>query len=282
MDRGSGSDPLSVPAALDLAGLADFAEHLAATGGAMLAEAAQLRPEVAIKPDRSFVTDLDRAIERRLRAAIAARYPDHGIIGEEDGAERAEAALQWVLDPVDGTAPFIAGVPVYATLVAFAVEGVPLIGVAEFPGAGRRFRGVSGAPTLLNGLPCRTRPGAALNTAMLGCMNPDFFAADERRALDALQSATGWRIYGTSSLAYGLLASGRIDLALDTRLSPYDFACYRPIVEGAGGVVADWDGVPLTLASGPRVLAAADRDLHEAARAIVVGAMSGQDTSTGA
>jgi inositol-phosphate phosphatase / L-galactose 1-phosphate phosphatase / histidinol-phosphatase len=251
---------------IDLDALAAFAEHLADIGSAMLQAADASQPTIAVKADRSFVTDVDRAIEQRMRSEIAARFPSHGIIGEEEGPERPEAEVQWVLDPVDGTAPFIAGVPVYATLVAVTVAGIPVIGVADFVAAGRRFCGVKGRPTLQNGQPCRTR-SVGLSDAMLGCMNPDFFDAQERAALDSLRAATAWRIYGTSSLAYGLLAAGRVDVCLDTRLQVYDFACYRPIIEGAGGVVTDWQGAPLTLGSGPRVLAAGGAQTHEAALA---------------
>jgi histidinol phosphatase-like enzyme (inositol monophosphatase family) len=252
----------------DLDTLAAFAEHLADIGHQMLREAEKGRREVVVKPDRSFVTDLDRAIELRLRAEIAARYPDHGIIGEEEGLERPDAAIRWVLDPIDGTAPFIAGVPVYATLVALALEGEPMIGVADFVAAGRRFTGVRGRPTLQNGAPCRTRE-TSMAGAMLACMNPDFFVDGERQALERLRDATAWRIYGTSSLAYGLLAAGSIDLCFDTRLQVHDFACYLPIIEGAGGVVTDWDGQRLTLASGPRVLAAGCAELHEQACSLI-------------
>ncbi|MFY8040884.1 MAG: inositol monophosphatase family protein [Bosea sp. (in: a-proteobacteria)] len=256
--------------ALDLEALTAFAEHLADIGREMLIGAEDEARDVAVKADRSFVTDLDRRIEQKLRHEITSRFPGHGLIGEEEGRERSDAPIQWVLDPIDGTAPFIAGVPVYATLVAMAVEGVPVIGVADFPPARRRFVGVSGRPTLQNGRRCDTR-AAPLEGAMLACMNPDFFAAEERLALDSLRSATAWRIYGTSSLAYGLLAAGRIDLCFDTRLQIYDFASYRPIIEGAGGCVTDWAGAALTLDSGPRILAAGSHALHDTALALVQG-----------
>jgi histidinol phosphatase-like enzyme (inositol monophosphatase family) len=252
----------------DLEALTVFAEHLADIGHEMLVGAEDVARDVVVKADRSFVTDLDRRIEQKLRSEITSRFPEHGIIGEEEGRERPDAAIQWVLDPIDGTAPFIAGVPVYATLVAMAIEGVPVIGVADFPAARRRFVGMSGRPTLQNGRRCDTR-AASLDGAMLACMNPDFFPMEERPALDALRTATAWRIYGTSSLAYGLLSAGRIDLCLDTRLQVYDFASYRPIIEGAGGRVTDWGGKALTLESGPRILAAGSDALHDEAMALV-------------
>jgi inositol-phosphate phosphatase / L-galactose 1-phosphate phosphatase / histidinol-phosphatase len=247
----------------DLHDCAAFASHLADIARGMLTHASGHRPDMEVKPDRSFVTALDREIERRLRGEITSRYPAHGIIGEEDGAERPDAAIQWVLDPIDGTAPFIAGVPVYGTLIALAVDGVPILGIMDMPAAGRRWVGVAGLPTTLNGAPCRTRPCPSLDRAIMACMNPDFFDAKERLKLDALKAATSWRIYGTSSMGYGLLASGRVDVALDTRLQPYDYACYRPIIEGAGGVVTDWAGEPVTLSTGSRILAAGDAALHE-------------------
>ncbi len=255
--------------ALDIDPLVAFAEHLAGLARAMLVEATARRPDVEVKADRSFVTALDREIEQRLRREIVARYPDHGIIGEEEGRDRPDAALQWVLDPIDGTAAFIAGMPVYGTLIAFAVDHIPVIGVMDLPAADNRWIGATGRPTTHNGRPCRTRSTSETSGAMMACMNPDFFAEQERQALDDLKAATAWRIYGGSSMGYGLLASGRIDLCLDTRLQPYDFACYGPIIAGAGGIVTDWRGERLTLASGPRVLAACTPDLHERAMALV-------------
>jgi inositol-phosphate phosphatase/L-galactose 1-phosphate phosphatase/histidinol-phosphatase len=253
----------------DRARLAAFAQHLADIARGMLEQGVADAPAVGVKADRSFVTVLDRAIEQRLRREIAARFREHGIIGEEEGRERENAALQWVLDPIDGTAPFIAGVPVYGTLVALAEDGVPTIGVMDLPAANNRWVGVAGEATTHNGRPARARRCPAPAEAIMACMNPDFFAADERPVLDRLVAATRWRIYGTSSMGYGLMASGRIDLALDTRLQIYDFACYRPILEGAGGRVTDWRGEAVTLATGTRILAAGDPGLHEAALAMV-------------
>lgn len=255
--------------AQDLAPFADFARHLADIARGMLTAATAVSPDVEIKADRSFVTALDRAIEQRLRREIAARYPEHGIIGEEEGREREGAAIQWILDPIDGTAPFIAGVPVYGTLIAVAVDGIPVIGIMDLPAADNRWIGMAGAPTTHNGRPVRTRAGTSLGGAILACMNPDFFTPEDKARLDRLVEATHWRIYGTSSMGYGLMASGRIDLAMDCRLQIHDFACYRPIIEGAGGIVTDWRGAPVTLETGTRILAAGDHALHEAARSLL-------------
>lgn len=250
---------------IDLDDLTRFAEYLADIARPMLLVAASAQAAIETKADRSFVTATDKAIEQRLRRAIAERFPEHGIIGEEEGRERESASVQWVLDPIDGTAPFIAGVPVFGTLIALAIDDVPVIGVMDFPMTNDRLVGQSGAVTLHNRKPCRTRNCITLDKAIMATMNPDFFTADETAALDRLQSATAWRIYGTSSFGYGQLARGRIDLAFDTRLAIHDFAVYRPIIEGAGGVVTDWQGGPITLRSGQQVLAAGTLSLHRQA-----------------
>jgi inositol-phosphate phosphatase/L-galactose 1-phosphate phosphatase/histidinol-phosphatase len=255
----------------DLTTLADFARHLADIARGMLMATTAASPEVSVKADRSFVTALDRAIEQRLRGEIAARYPDHGIIGEEEGREREGAAIQWILDPIDGTAPFVAGVPVYGTLVAVALDGIPVIGVMDLPAADNRWIGIAGSPTTHNGRAVRTRAGTPLARAILACMNPDFFTQDDKVRFDRLVAATHWRIYGTSSMGYGLMASGRTDLAMDSRLQIYDCACYRPIIEGAGGIVTDWQGAPVTLETGTRILAAGDKALHDIALATLRG-----------
>jgi inositol-phosphate phosphatase / L-galactose 1-phosphate phosphatase / histidinol-phosphatase len=260
------SDPLTLPkVSNDLNDLTRFAEHLAGIARPMLLEAASRHATIETKSDRSFVTATDKAIEQRLRREIAERYPEHGIIGEEEGRERESASVQWVLDPLDGTAPFIAGVPVFGTLIALAIDDTPVIGVMDFPMTNDRMVGQSGALTLHNGKPCRTRNCTTLDKAIMATMNPDFFSDHETAALDRLRSATAWRIYGTSSFGHGQLARGRIDLAFDTRLAIHDFAVYRPIIEGAGGVVTDWQGSAITLRSGPQVLAAGSQGLHRQA-----------------
>lgn len=250
-----------------------FALGLADEAGAMLAKAASARPEVEVKPDRSFVTDLDRAIELRLRDRIADRYPDHGVIGEE-GGEPVVRDLTWVLDPIDGTAAFIAGMPVYGTLIALMQDDTPILGIIDLPSTSERWVGVAGRPTRHGGRVCATRACASLPEAILSASNPDFFSAEELPALEAMRAATAWRIYGGACRAYGLLASGRTDLAIDTRLKLWDYAPYVPIIEGAGGIVTDWQGRRLSMQSGPQLLAAGDPARHREALALVEKALA--------
>lgn len=257
-----------------------FAGQLADAAHELLAPAAALRPEVEVKADRSFVTALDAQIETRLRELIGARYPNHGILGEEHGASSADAEAVWVLDPIDGTAPFIAGVPVFGTLIALALGGQPIIGVMHLPVTRQRWEGVVGRDTTLNGSRIRVRSCEALGQAILTSSNPDFFSAAERPALDALRAHTAWRIYGGCCMSYGLLAAGRTDVAIDTGFKVWDYAPFRPIVEGAGGVITDWQGQPLSLNSGNQVLAAGGAQRHDEALRLIEGALTNPRADT--
>jgi histidinol phosphatase-like enzyme (inositol monophosphatase family) len=251
----------------------DFACLLAQESGGILREAATVRPDVEVKPDRSFVTALDARIERRMREMLADRFPGHGVLGEEEAPTDLDADLVWVLDPIDGTAAFIAGLPVYGTLIALMRAGEPILGIVDHPITGDRWIGVKGRPTTHNGRPCRTRACGALSEAILSASNPDFFDAEETPALDAMRAATAWRIWGGACMSYGLLASGRTDAAFDTRLKLWDFAPFRPIIEGAGGVITDWEGRPIDHMTGKRIMAAGDPARHRDMLRLVEDAM---------
>jgi histidinol phosphatase-like enzyme (inositol monophosphatase family) len=244
------------------------AEELAEISRLMLSGAAG-GAKAESKPDRSFVTAMDRAIEQRLREVIGRRFPGHGVWGEEFGRTDPDAEFQWIIDPVDGTAQFIAGIPVHSTLIALAQGGIPIIGVMDFPATGERWTGCVGRPTLHNGSPCRVRSCADLGEAVMSTSSPDFYGEAERPVLAALQKETRWRIYGGAAMSHARLASGRTDLACDTGFQVYDYAAMRPVIEGAGGIITDWEGRPLTLASGNRLVAAGSGKIHAAAIRVI-------------
>lgn len=246
-----------------------FASELADRARVVLAREMAQGLGVEIKPDRSFVTHVDRAIEIELRQMITARYPQHGIIGEEDGSENTGASHVWVLDPIDGTAPFIVGIPVYGTLIALAVEGVPQLGIIDVPPVEARWLGVPGRATTLNGQAVRCRGCEGLAQAVMTNSNQDYMSEAELPALNAMRRATANRVYGGASLNYGRLAEGRSDLAMDAGQKVFDFAPFRPVIEGAGGVITDWAGQPLTLESDGRILAAGGQQCHRAALDVI-------------
>jgi histidinol phosphatase-like enzyme (inositol monophosphatase family) len=237
--------------------------------------------ETSTKTDKTFVTQLDLAIELKLRGMIRTVYPDHGILGEEFEPHAIDAPYVWSLDPIDGTMALLTGMPVYSTLIALLHHGQPVIGVMHFPATQERWVGALGQPTLRNGQVCHTRVSAStitsetceqdlLSTAVQSASSPDFFKQpDERRALAAVTEQTAWRIYGGAAMSYGRLASGTIDVSIDAGLKLYDYAAFVPIVQGAGGVITDWAGQPLTLNSGSQVLAAGDSRRHAAALRVI-------------
>ncbi len=209
------------------------------------------------------VTEADRAAEAAMRRLIAARFPDHGIVGEELGAERADADYVWVLDPIDGTRAFISGVPVWGTLIGLLHEGQPILGMMAQPftrerffGDGRsaRYTGSDGSRAL------RTRSCRDLAEAALFTTDPHLFAADEKPAYARVESAVRLRRYGCDCYAYCMVAMGFVDLVVEAGLHPYDIVALIPIIEGAGGRVTDWTG--RRAAAGGRILAAGDPTLH--------------------
>ena len=177
-----------------------------------------------------------------MRRLIAARFPDHGIIGEEFGREREDAEFVWVLDPIDGTKSFISGVPLFGTLIALAHRGRPILGIIDQPISRERWIGAAGRPTTFNGAPVRCRPCPALAAATVVLDQPRHVPGRRRRRLRPRRGAAKLVRFGADCYAYGLLACGFIDLVIEASLKPYDFCAMVPIVEGAGGIATDWQG----------------------------------------
>ena len=219
------------------------------------------------------VTEADRAAELTLRKLIARTFPTHGILGEEFGDERLDAEYVWVLDPIDGTRAFVAGLPTWGTLIGLTRHGVPVRGLMHQPFLGETFSGDGGSARLRGPRGDRvlcTRRLGNLSEALLATTDPRLFAeGGERERFAALEGRVRLSRYGTDCYAYCMLAAGQIDLVVEAGLKPYDIVALIPIVEGAGGIVTSWDGG--SAAQGGRIVAAGDRRLHEAALAILNG-----------
>jgi len=220
---------------------------------------------IETKDDLSPVTRADRETEAVLRHLISARFPDHGIFGEETGQSDIDRDFVWVLDPIDGTRSFVCGFPLWGTLIALAWRGQPVLSVLDAPALKERWVGCIGQPTIYNGHPCRTRPLAGLNQARLYTSSPDMFQGDQIGRFDALSGQVADRRFGGDCCAYGFLANGWIDLVAEADMKPYDYMALVPVVEGAGGCMSDWEGHPLRLDTPGTVLAAGDATGHAAA-----------------
>jgi histidinol phosphatase-like enzyme (inositol monophosphatase family) len=212
------------------------------------------------KADRSYVTEADRAAEAAMRKLIEEAFPADGIIGEEYGTRNEGAGRQWVLDPIDGTTSFIAGRPIFGTLIALLQDGWPVLGIIDQPVAGERWVGRIGQPTLFNGKPAQAKPLKELSDAVLATTSPHLFTNEEADAFMSVakQVAEKKIIYGGDCYNYGLVASGHIDVVIEAGLKLHDYAALVPVVEGAGGMMADWQGNPLDAGSDGTVIALGD------------------------
>ena len=246
----------------DLAVFSVSAATMADASGTLIRRDQQNKFEIQIKPDGSPVTSVDKAAERRIRGIISELHPDHGIIGEEYEPSAADSEFVWAIDPIDGTLPFLAGFPVFGTLIALLHHGVPVLGVIDMPMTRERWIGGSNLPTTHNGKPVKTRACETLAAALMSTSNPDFYDAASLPALRRMQQATQLSIYGGSCMAYGQIASGRIDVGIDAQFDVFDYLALVPIITGAGGIITDWKGNSLDVNSGDRFIAAGDTRVH--------------------
>jgi histidinol phosphatase-like enzyme (inositol monophosphatase family) len=212
------------------------------------------------KADASPVTLADRAAEEAMRRILKAERPQDTVIGEEFGTDEGTSGRSWVLDPIDGTAGFLAGRAIFGTLIALVVEGWPVMGVIDQPIAGERWVGASGKPTLFNGQPVKTRSCRTLADATIATTGPHYFSQHDGDHFMQLASKTDYRrmVMGGDCYNYAMLASGHLDVVCESNLKIYDWAALVPVVEGAGGVMADWNGDPLCQGSSGHVLALGD------------------------
>jgi histidinol phosphatase-like enzyme (inositol monophosphatase family) len=216
------------------------------------------------------VTEADQAAERAIRALIGARFPGHGVIGEEYGADNEDAEFVWVLDPIDGTRAFVAGLPLWTTLIALRHRGEPVVGVIAQPYLDEVFVGGPGGSRLIRGgaeTPLQVRACADLGQAVIATTDAALFDGAEAPAWDGLRAAARLARFGCDAYAYAMLALGRIDLVLESGLKPWDWEPLVPVIRGAGGRVTGWHGAAPD-GSG-QVLAAGDPRAHAAAVELV-------------
>lgn len=246
-----------------------LAHQLADAARAVIRPAFRQRIPVDIKPDNTPVSIADKEAEAAIRALLAKSVPDHGIVGEEYGSERADADWVWVIDPIDGTKTFLAGKPTFGTLIALLHKGTPVLGVIDQAIVGDRWIGGSGQPTTHNGAPARVRPCPLLADATVATTGPTYFKPEPWAAYQRVLAAARTPIWGGDCMNYAVLASGHIDLVIENGLKLYDFAALVPIVEAAGGRMTDWSGQPLTAASAGDVLAMGDATLAKPVLALL-------------
>jgi histidinol-phosphatase len=251
-----------------------FALRLAAAAAGEILPRFQLS-SVETKADGSVVTDADRRAEAAMRALIRVTYPSHAILGEEEGKTAGDEKHEWVLDPIDGTASFVLGVPKFGTLVALLEDGLPRLGVVHLPFTSETLYAECGAGCWYTcgghePEPVRVDQSAArLETALIsvggverseircGKLPPQF------RLTGLLRQAKRVQFVG-DCIQHMLVARGRLHAALDTVMSPWDSAALVPCIQEAGGIVSTASGVTENVTFGGSLLTSANPVLHEA------------------
>lgn len=221
------------------------------------------------------VTEADRAAERAMRAILANERPHDAILAEEYGNQDGTSGLTWVLDPIDGTRGYVAGTPTWGTLIAVSDKDGPVLGIVDQPYIGERFCGGGGVSEMTGPLGTRVSKARAprpLAEAVLFTTFPEVGTPEERAGFEAVADHVRLVRYGMDCYAYALLAAGQIDLVIEAGLQPYDIQAPIAVVEAAGGIVTDWIGGPAAM--GGRAIAAANKDIHAEALALLSRATS--------
>lgn len=220
-----------------------FAVDLARAAGEITLKYFRKAPETNKKADGSFVTIADREAEAYLRKEIRRRFPEDGLIGEEEGAAEGSSGRRWIVDPIDGTFSFVHGVPFYGVLIGLEIDGEPTLGVINMAGLDEIVYAAKGLGCFYNGVTTRVSTTKTLEESLLlctditACHKYGFGAAMDEFQLRAKTTRTWGDCYG-----YVLLATGRADVMLDPVMNIWDCAALLPVVSEAGGTFTDWKG----------------------------------------
>ena len=189
-------------------------------------------------------------------------YPNHGILGEEYGIKNESSDYLWVIDPIDGTTSFSCGKPTFCTLIALLYKNEPVLGIVDQPINKERWVGEFGKMTQFNNRPCFNDP-RDISLLRLNCTTPMMFSKKQRKIFEFIQTLADISCFGGDAYAYGLMASGYIEIIMESDLKFYDVAALIPIIKGAGGIITDWCGAEIYKENfNGTVLAAQTPEIH--------------------
>lgn len=248
---------------LNIQEILQFAQTLADESGKIIRKYFRALDQITTKTDKSLVTIADLEVENRLRELIKSQYPFHGIIGEEQKTHNGNANYKWVLDPIDGTLSFVCGRATFGTLIGFVDGDKPIIGIIDQPILNERWAGIVGGQALFNNKICKTRNCKKLDEAIIGTSGPYYFNQDELTKFNNVTKFNKNTIFGGDCYLYALLASGYIDIVIETNLKPHDFCAITAVTKAAGAIVTDWNGNDITLKSNGQIIVCANKDLHK-------------------
>ena len=251
-----------------------FVDQLATASGDTILPFFRTALAVENKKTAGFdpVTAADRAAENAMRALIRKHFPAHGILGEEYESENPDAEYVWVLDPIDGTKSFIAGMVAWGTLIGLCRLGEPVYGMMHQPFTRERFFGDGGAARYrgpAGNRELRVRSCDSLKDAVMFTTSPLLMNEADRARFKRVEDKVKLSRYGGDCYAYCMLAAGQIDLIIETELKTHDIVALIPIINGAGGIVTTWEGGPPQ--AGGRIVVAGDKRVHAAALEVLKG-----------
>ena len=258
------------------ADLIAFANHLADTSGGVIRPLFRQRIDVAHKKGRHDfdpVTEADKGAERAIREVVTRERPHDGVLGEEYPETAGTSGYRWILDPVDGTRAFITGRHEWGSLIALEKHGKPVLGILDQPVLGERFVGVNGKSHLIQAgkeSALEVRACAALSEAILCATDPGaYFSKEQLAAFSRVDGATKMTRYGGDCYLFAALALGFVDIVIEANFHAWDVAALIPLVEGAGGIITDWQGG--SAQSGKTILACGDGRVHAEAMKLLAG-----------
>ncbi|SHE41909.1 myo-inositol-1(or 4)-monophosphatase [Loktanella atrilutea] len=227
---------------MDLTHRLTVATQIATRAGALALRYFHDRDTLHVEAKRTLqdmVSEADREVETLIRDALSAAFPDDALLGEEHGISAGTSGLTWVIDPIDGTAPFLAGLPGWCVSIGACDADGPVIGVIVAPVLGETFTAARGVPTRLNGAPVRVAPTLDLTTGLLGIGANDRVAADKVGTMlaDLMAAGASWTRYGSGALMLAWVAAGRLVGYLEPRMSAWDCMAAYCLIEQAGGQV---------------------------------------------
>ena len=231
------------PAAIDASAWRDAALELADLADRLTMAAFRRHLDVRTKSDGTWVTATDELVERTLRERLTRIFPDHAVLGEEDGRQGPEAAPTWILDPIDGTTNFVRGNPIFATLIAVQVDGQEVAGVVSAPALGSRWDGVANGPAHQDGRRIEVSSVDRLGDAEVALGGLDTFVGGGRLDLATQLAGRAARVRGYGDFwQHCLVAAGSTDVAVEAAVAVWDLAAVKCVVEAAGGRFTDLAG----------------------------------------
>ena len=254
----------------EISKIANLALALIRTSRPIISKWFRKSPDISRKLDKSPVTIADKAVEKAIRDEIKTHFPEHGIIGEEDGITPSDHDYTWMIDPIDGTRAFSTGNPMFGTLIAVLYKNNPLIGVIDIPTQFQTWLGIEGQPTTLNGEVVSVSGQDDLSQSRLSTTSGHALGGDYPR-FEKLSQKTMVTGFGGDCANYAHLASGWTDIVAESNLQAYDIMATVPVIKGAGGIITQWDGTQILLNHyDGTALASASMSLHDEAIRLLV------------